>query len=139
MNRVLLIAGWLSVAELWVGCAKDPEVVVRERAKAYTQLLEDERYDQAVDYYDPDLVASKGRTAIAGGFKFVVGVAKGLTQAAGRKLAGFEIRKVDFDSEKTHATLQVVYLTAKAGGADRQESPTDQKWVLKNGVWYATQ
>ena len=129
----------LGAACLWTGCAQNPEPVVRARAQAYTQLLVDERYDQAVDYYDPDLVASKGRTAVAGGFKFVVGLAKGLSQAAGRKLAGFEIRKVDFDSEKTHATLQVVYLTAKAGGADRQESPTDQKWVLKNGVWYATQ
>jgi hypothetical protein len=128
------------VAALTVsGCAKNPEVTLRERAQAYTQLLLDEHFDEAVNYYDPDIVAQKGRTSVAGGIQAVVQIVKGLTALGGRKTAGFEIRKVDFDSARTHATLQIIFLTTDSNGGDRKESPTDQKWVLKNSTWYATQ
>lgn len=43
----------LGAARLWAGCAKNRGAALREQAQAYTQLLMDERYDRAVDYYDP--------------------------------------------------------------------------------------
>ena len=129
------------IAEVLVvaSCTASPEAALRPRAQAYTQLLLDEHFDDAVNYYDPDLVAKNGRTAAAGGIKAVVQIAKGLSALGGRKPAGFEIRRVDLDSAKTHATMQVVFFTTNANDADRKESPTDQKWVLKNKTWYATE
>jgi hypothetical protein len=121
------------------GCAGNPETALRQRAQAYTQSLADEKYDDAVNYVDPDVVAKRGRTGLTTSFKLVVGVVKGLSLSNGRKLAGFEIRKVDFDAGKARANLQVVFFTTDAKDADRKEQPFDQKWVLKNRTWFATE
>ena len=138
-TKLFSVLAVATVALLCASCAKNPEPILRQRAQAYTQLLVDDKFDDAVNSFDPDLVAKRGRTAVAGGFKAVVGIVKGLNALGGRKLDGFEIRKLDFDSTKTRATLQVVYLTTNKQGADPKESPTDQKWVLKNNIWYATE
>ena len=138
-TKLFSVLAMAAVALLLAGCAQNPEPILRQRAQAYTQLLVDDKFDEAVNYYDPDLVAKRGRTAVTGSFKAVVGIVKGLTALGGRKPAGFELRKLDFDSTKTRATLQVVYLTTDNKGADRKESPSDQKWVLKNNTWFATE
>jgi hypothetical protein len=119
------------------GCGQ--ESALRKRAQNFTKLLVEEQFDAAVDYYDPDIVTAKGRTHVAGAFKLVVGVAKGLNQIGGRTVSGFQLRKVDFDSAKTRAVVQVVYFTTDAKGDNSKETPTDRHWVLKNKTWYATE
>ena len=126
----------LAAVILLGGCAKDPEPVVRERAQTYTNLFLAEKYDEAVNCVDPDVVAQKGRTTITNNLTQVRGLLKVLEQISNRKLAGFEIRRVDFDNDKTHAALQVVAFSTDANGGDRKEHPLDQKWVLKKGAWY---
>ena len=121
------------------GCGKHKEQVLHQRVQTCTQLMVDEKFDAAVDYCDPDVVTREGRTKVAGILKSGVGFGKWLGQLGGRKSAGFDVRKIDFDSSKTRATIQVVYVTTDANGGDRKEFPTDQAWALKNGVWYATQ
>jgi hypothetical protein len=142
MKLVKLLPGLIllsAVALLGVSCAPKPETVVRQRAQAYNQLLLEEKFDEAVNYYDPDVVVRRGRTGVAGGMKLVVGLAKGLNQLGGRQTAGVEIRKLDFATDKTHASLQVVFLTTDAKGQDRKEIPVDQKWVLKKDTWFVTE
>jgi hypothetical protein len=139
MKRVLCLLVLVNCLLVLCSCAKkDPEPVLRERAQAFTQLLVDEKFDDAIAFCDPDFLASQGRSAVTGGFKLAIGIGKGLSQLGGRKSAGFELRKIDFDGEKTHASIQVVYFTTDANGGDRKEFPTDQKWVLKNKIWYTT-
>ena len=139
MTKLATGLALLAVTMMFAGCAKNPEPTVRQRAQAYTQLLVDEKFDEAVNFFDPDVVARRGRTAVANSFKLVVGVVKGLNQFGKRKPAGFEIRKVDFDTEKTRATLQLVLFTTNTSGGDRKETPFDQKWVLRKDIWYATE
>lgn len=141
MKPIPLFTGAAALAAmtlLLAGCG-NPESAVRQRAQAYTQCLIEDNYDKAVDYFDPDVVARRGRTGVAGSSKTIVGIVKGLIQLGGRKPAGFEVRKVDLDAAKERATVQVVFFTTDAKGADRKEHPTDQKWVLKNKTWYATE
>lgn len=135
VNAVAVMATVMLVA----GCGRSPESTLRKRAQNFTKLLVEERFEEAVDYYDPDIVAEKGRTHVAGLFKLVVGVGKGLNQLGGRSLSGFQLRKVDFDSTKTRAVVQIVYFTADSRGDNQKEFPTDQHWVFKNETWYATQ
>ena len=123
---------------LLAGCSSNPEPVVRARAMAYTQLLLDDKFEEAVNSVDPDVVTLKGRTTVTNQIKTGVSIIKGLVQLSGRKTAGFEIRKLDLSSEKTSASLQVVFFTTDASGSNRQEHPADQRWVLKNKVWFVT-
>lgn len=126
------------VLALLAGCARNPEPVVRQRAQDYTQLLLDDNFAEAVNYYDPDIVAREGRTAVTDKIKAVVGFIKGLIALGGRKPAGFEVRKVDLDSTCKQATVQVVFYTTDAQGGDRREHPTDYKWVFKKNAWYTS-
>ena len=137
MNRSHYILLALALGATLTGCARNPEPVIRQRAQKYTQLLIDDQFDQAVDYFDPDIVAKEGRTAVMDQFKVVIGIVKGLTALGGRKPDGFVIRTVDIDTAKTHANVQVIFLTTDNNGGDRKEHPTDQKWALKNNTWYA--
>ncbi len=137
MNRISIIAG-IGAALLLGGCSKNPEPIVRERATTYTQLLQDDKFEEAINYVDPDLVTAKGRTTVTNQIKTGVGIVKGLVQLTGRKTAGFEIRKLDLSSDKTSASLQVIFFTTDANGGDRKEHPTDQRWVLKNKTWFVT-
>jgi hypothetical protein len=136
MNKIVIVMALAALGLLGAGCGQ--ERAVRQRAQAFTQLLMDEKYDAAVDYYDPDIVTKNGRTTVVGWGKLAVGIGKGLNRLGGRQSAGFQVRKIDFDSPHTHATVQVVYVSTDASGGERKEFATDQMWVLKNGVWYAT-
>jgi hypothetical protein len=121
------------------GCAKNPEPVVRQRAQAFTQLLTEDRFEDAVAYFDPDIVTRNGRVPLTEAFKSIMNAAKKINEAAGRRPDGFEIRTVSFYADKTQASVHLLFFTTDATGADRRSFPTDQKWVLKNKVWYATQ
>ncbi len=129
---------WLrgALALALVGCAPNPESAVRGRAAAFSQLLLDDKFDEAVNFFDPDLVANQGRTAIANDWKIGVGIVKGLVTFGTRKVAGFEVRRVDFDTTKKIATVQVVYFSTAEDGSDRKEHPTDQRWAFKRDAWY---
>jgi hypothetical protein len=131
--HVLLVAAMCAGL---VGCGPTSESALRGRTAAFSQLLLDDKFDEAVNYFDPDIVANRGRTTLANDWKFGVGVIKSLVTIGGRKVVGFEVRRVDFDSTKTIATAQVVYFTANTDGSDRKEHPTDQRWVIKKGAWY---
>lgn len=139
MQKMVYAGVALCAVILFAACGRSPESTLRKRAQDFTKLLVEERFEEAVDYYDPDIVAEKGRTHVAGLFKLVVGVGKGLNQLGGRSLSGFQLRKVDFDSTKTRAVVQIMYFTADSRGDNQKEFPTDQHWVFKNETWYATQ
>ena len=121
------------------GCAKYPEPVVRQRAQAFTQLLTTDNFEEAVAYFDPDIVTRSGRVALTEAFKAIMSGAKSINDAAGRQPAGFEIRTVSFYADKTQASVHLLFFTTDASGSDRRSFPTDQKWVLKKKIWYATQ
>lgn len=130
----------VTVALLLVGgCAKNPEPVVRQRAQAFTQLLTTNAFEEAVAYFDPDIVARSGQVALTEAFKSIMSAAKSINEAAGRQPAGFEIRTVSFYADKTQASVHLLFFTTDASGSDRRSFPTDQKWVLKKKIWYATQ
>ena len=113
--------------------------IVRDRANAFNKFLLDAKYDEAVKFVDPDVVAAAGEKAVKEQFKQLMGFAKGVTALTGRKITDFKVKKIDLNKEKTEATLSVVFYTSSAspGGGGRQPGePSDQKWVLKNKVWY---
>jgi hypothetical protein len=130
MTLALLLAG---------GCAKNPEPIVRQRAQAFTQLLTTDKFEEAVAYFDPDIVVRSGRVGLTEAFKSIMSGAKSINEAAGRQPAGFEIRTVSFYADKTQASVHLLFFTTDATGSDRRSFPTDQKWVLKKKIWYATQ
>ena len=130
MTLAMLLAG---------GCAKNPEPVVRQRAQAFTQLLTTDNFEEAVAYFDPEIVARSGRVTLTEAFKSIMNAAKSINEAAGRQPAGFEIRTVSFYADKTQASVHLLFFTTDATGSDRRSFPTDQKWVLKKNIWYATQ
>ncbi len=130
VSLALLLAG---------GCAKNPEPVVRQRAQAFTQLLTKDNFEEAVAYFDPDIVTRSGSVALTEAFKSIMSAGKSINEAAGRQSAGFEIRTVSFYADKTQASVHLLFFTTDASGSDRRSFPTDQKWVLKNKIWYATQ
>jgi hypothetical protein len=121
------------------GCGKNPEPVVRQRAQVFTQLLTTDNFEEAVAYFDPDIVARIGRVTLTEAFKSIMSAAKSINEAAGRQPAGFEIRTVSFYADKTQASVHLLFFTTDASGSDRRSFPTDQKWVLKKKIWYATQ
>ena len=133
MSVTLLLVGMVG------GCAKNPEPVLRERAQAFTQLLTADRFEEAVEYFDPDVVARSGRVALTEAFKSIMNAGKRVNEATGRQAAGFEIRTINFYADKTQASVHLVFFTTDANGTDRREFPTEQKWVLKKAIWYATQ
>lgn len=89
-----------------------------------------------MNFFDPDTIANRGRTAVANDWKTGVSFVKGLVTMGSRKLAGFEVRRVDFDTTKKIATVQVVYFSTDLDGKDRKEFPTDQRWEIKKGAWF---
>ena len=121
------------------GCAKNPEPIVRQRAQVFTQLLTTDHFEEAVAYFDPEIVARSGRVALTEAFKSIMSAAKNINEAAGRQPAGFEIRTISFYADKTQASVHLLFFTTDASGSDRRSFPTDQKWVLKQKIWYATQ
>ena len=121
------------------GCAKNPEPIVRQRAQVFTQLLTTVHFEEAVAYFDPEIVARSGRVALTEAFKSIMSAAKNINEAAGRQPAGFEIRTISFYADKTQASVHLLFFTTDASGSDRRSFPTDQKWVLKQKIWYATQ
>jgi hypothetical protein len=135
MRNIFLLALLGSLC-VFAGCGPNHEASLRKRSHAYTTAILDDKFDDAVNYVDPDIVATKGRTQINSDLKTVVGIIKGLAQLGGRHAAGFEIRTVDISSDKKRATLQIVIFTTDANGGDRKEHPSDQKWVQKNQTWY---
>ena len=121
------------------GCAKNQEPIVRQRAQTFTQLLTSDKFEEAVAYFDPDIVRRNGEVGLTEAFKSIMNVAKRLNEAAGRQPAGFEIRTVSFYADKTQASVHLLFFTTDDKGADRRSFPTDQKWVRKQNIWYATQ
>ena len=124
---------------LLAGCSKNPEPALRQRVVAFTQLLMDDKFEPAVDYFDPDVVSRKGRTPIADVLKLIMTAAKNAAKASGREPAGFAVRTVNFYADKSEATAHLVFFSTDAKGGDRRETPSDQRWVLKNKMWYVTQ
>lgn len=134
--QFLLAACGVALLVASSGCGPTSESALRGRVAAFSQLLMDDKFEEAVSYFDPDTVASRGRTAVANDWKTGVSFVKGLVTMGSRKLAGFEVRRVDFDTTKKIATVQVVYVSADLDGTDRKEFPTDQRWEIKQGAWY---
>ena len=138
MNRFCL-GFMMTLALLAGGCAKNPEPIVRQRAQIFTQLLATDKFEEAVACFDPDIVLRNGQVGLTEAFKSIMTAAKSINEAAGRKPDGFEIRTVSFYADKTQASVHLLFFTTDASGSDRRSFPTDQKWVLKKNIWYATQ
>jgi hypothetical protein len=118
-----------------------PEEVLRQRAKDFTMALSKEKYDDALAFVDPDLVAEvggasetkdKGRHLMNGIF--------GALEWWGRKISGCRVRSVEFEgANKDWAIVNLHYFTTwKKSNSGQQEFPGDQHWVLKKNVWYFT-
>ena len=112
---------------------------MRQRAQVFTQLLTTDKFEEAVAYFDPDLVLRNGQIGLTEAFKAIMNAAKSINEATGRQPAGFEIRTVTFYADQTQASVHLLFFTTDARGGDRRSFPTDQKWVLKKNIWYATQ
>ena len=93
------------------GCAQNPEPFVRQRAQVFTQLLTTDNFEEAVAYFDPDIVTRSGRVALTEAFKSIMSAAKSINEAAGRQTAGFEIRTVSFYADKTKARVHLLFLS----------------------------
>jgi hypothetical protein len=105
------------------GCAKNPEPVVRQRAQVFTQLLTADKFEEAVAYFDPDIVARNGRVTLTEAFKSIMNAGKRINEAAGRQPAGFEIRTVSFYADKTRASVHLLFFTTDATGLTGGRSP----------------
>ena len=138
-HSVLLWITLLVLAPLTSRAVEKTEEVVRDRATNFNKRLIDGKYDEAVKFVDPDLLAQAGEKAVKDQFKQLMGFAKGVTALTGRKITDFKIKKLELNKDKTEATLSVFLYTASAapGGGGRQAGePNEQKWVLKTKVWY---
>jgi hypothetical protein len=143
-KRITLFCLALLVAAPWRGRAlpaPTPEEVVRQRARDFTMALSKEKYDDALAFVDPDLVAEAGgasETKDKG--RHLMNWIFGHLEWWGRKLTGCKVRSVEFEgANKDWAIVNLHYFTGlKQGGSFQQELPGDQHWVLKKNVWYFT-
>jgi hypothetical protein len=143
MNKLTFILALLVTAALPVQALPPPtpEETLRERAKAFTTALSKEKYDEALGFVDPDLVAELGgkdETKDKG--RHMMNTIFGHLEWWGRKITGCRVRSVEFEGDdKNWAIVNLYYLTGtKRGGAYTQEFPGCQHWVLKDKTWYWT-
>lgn len=111
---------------------------LRDRCRQYTQAILDGEFDRALDFVDPDQVVELGRTKAGNQLRLALGIVSALGRLGKRREAGFEIRSLTLASGGGRASLQVVVFHTDESGGDRQELPTDQRWVLRRGQWYVS-
>ena len=129
---------WL-VLLMSIAPAAEPasESDLRGRVRGFNQALLKGKYEEAAKLVDPDIVKAAGGERLAELFGKVLGDARNLNAAFGRKFMGVRIRRIQIGQDKSTAAVSVTYSTGQsASGGNLHEIAGEQKWVFKNMGWF---
>src|SRR5438874_2521267 len=106
-NQITLVCLALMVMTPWRSQAVTPasDELLRTRVHDFTQALMKEKYEDAAQHVDPDLVKTTGKDALKNAGKEMMQGIKRTNEAFGRRLTGFKIDKVTIGKDKVSADV----------------------------------
>lgn len=133
----VLLAMWFPSG----GYAQNSETILRARVDFFIKLLWSRKFDDALKFIDPNIVASKGRNVVA---DYYMQNFKPLVTQRDVSLAGFGVLKTEFDEGQHVAIVQIGFFmidtTASNSSKGTPRMPVTvairQRWINNGQNWY---